>query len=185
MVTSDAAAGDWFGRSVAADGGTVLSGAPLDDHVTGTHGSASVFWAPFFEDDFADSGLPPDWVFERGTWQEREGNLHGEPDGEVGSKIKVRAIADPAFSGCTVCTVEAEIKTTNIPADTDPAKVSAHLLTHYASKQTNFAVKLKPEQDKILISQKQEKAARAEMTGVPGSVGGAPAGRGLGTDASW
>ena len=43
LVASDAASYDWFGSSVAIDGGTVVVGASGDDDDGGNSGSAYVF----------------------------------------------------------------------------------------------------------------------------------------------
>ncbi len=108
---------------------------------------------PLFSDDFEDGLDPSGWSFERGTWEESGGSLSGVPDDLIGDQIKARAIADPAFAGCDLCTVRAQLLATD--AFGGVAEIHVRLLAWYAGRQDNFSVTLKPAQDKVVIRQKE------------------------------
>lgn len=112
---------------------------------------------PLLRHTFDDDLMPADWSFQRGSWEAIWGWLHGVPDDLVGTQIKARAIADPAFGGCTICTQGARIETSDLISGTSPAKVYARLLGWYADKKTNFSVTLKPVQNKVVVRQKENK----------------------------
>ncbi len=152
LVASDADTAERLGSSVAASALELVAGAPFDGDGGMQAGAAYVFEA-VFSDDFEDGVLPTDWNFERGSWEESGGSLNGVPDDLVGTQIKARAIADPAFGGCDLCTVEAQLLSTNTFGG--PAEIHARFLAWYADKQNNFAVTLKPAQDKVVVRQKE------------------------------
>ena len=105
------------GLTLAADGN--LTGTPTTAEIanftitaTDTHGcsgsqtySITIAGPPFlFSDDFEDGTLPTGWIY-RGNWSETGGNL-------VGSHTRRGfAIANPAFSGCTMCAVSTTMQT--------------------------------------------------------------------------
>ena len=135
------------------------AGTPIDSE-DGRWGTAlgrtcTVLDDAFF-DDFDDGALAGDWIYSRGDWTETGGAIRGVPDDDVGIKTKARAIADPAFGGCDLCTVDTWMMTTELVPDHTSATVHTRLLAWYVDKKTNLAVTLKPEQDKVVVRQKEE-----------------------------
>jgi len=96
-----------------------------------------------FCDSFGDGVLATDWSYSKPFWNEAGGNLIGSP-----SKRKTAAIANPAFAGCDVCSVQATMQSTGGMNN----RVS--LLTHYLNNKTNVEVMLKEEQDKVVLKQR-------------------------------
>ncbi len=164
LEASDGAAKEEFGVSVEIAGDLVAVGARFDDDACPgdpncDSGSSYVFPWILFGDNFDDGALTAEWSFPRGTWSEAGGSMHGVPDDVIGTQTKARAIADPAFGGCDVCGAEAQLELSNITPDALPAEVHVRLLAWYVTNQTNVAVSLKTEQDKIVIRQKQDTVA--------------------------
>ncbi len=153
LVASDGASFDEFGFSVALSDDWIVVGARNSDDKGTNSGSAYVFSELLFADDFEDGVAPTDWRLERGTWEESGGSLNGVPDDRIGTQVKARAIADPAFAGCGVCRVQATLTSAN--SFGQPAEIHVRLLSWYADKETNVAVTLKPEQDKVVFRQKE------------------------------
>jgi hypothetical protein len=58
-----------------------------------------------FSDDFEDGNLPLGWTYRGYGWSETGGNLVGYVTG------RGFAIANPAFAGCTICTVSTAMQT--------------------------------------------------------------------------
>lgn len=52
-------------------------------------------------DDFDDGELNPEWTYVKPSWSESNGDLVGSPSGK-----KAIAMADPAFPGCSTCTID-------------------------------------------------------------------------------
>ncbi len=112
-------------------------------------GAAYVYQEALLLDDFEDGALASDWSFPVGSWAESEGAMIGIPTAQT-----ARALADPAFSGCDACTVEAGLEMTD--GTGSPAAISAGLLAWYAGPGTNVSVTLKPEQDRLIFRQKED-----------------------------
>jgi len=93
-----------------------------------------------FCDSFGDGVLAADWIYSKPSWSEAGGNLIGSP-----LKRKTAAIATPAFGGCDVCSVQANMKSSG---------GSVSLLTHYVDNKKNIEVMLKEEQDKVVLKQR-------------------------------
>jgi len=93
-----------------------------------------------FCDSFGDGVLATDWIYSKPSWSEAGGNLIGSP-----LKRKTAAIATPAFGGCDVCSVQANMKSSG---------GSVSLLTHYVDNKKNIEVMLKEEQDKVVLKQR-------------------------------
>lgn len=115
-----------------------------------------------FADEFGDGSLPSDWTFERGAWGESGGHLRGAPDGSAGLKVKARAIAEPAYAGCDLCTIEAVVQASELSGA--PAESHLRLLGWYSGKGTNVSVTLKPAQDKVVFQQKQDRTTLVRET---------------------
>ena len=112
-------------------------------------------------DGFDDETLPIDWTFERGTWSESDSRMAGVPDDDVGEKIKARAIAD-GTAACDNCRVRALLSSSD--GFGGPAKIHARLLAWYTNRGKNFAVTLKPEQDKIVYREKRSEEVVNKVT---------------------
>lgn len=145
----------WSGAAVALGGllwmaGAVpVAGAPP---ARGEPGGSDPL-ATIFADDFEDGVLPVDWTYERGSWEESGGSMNGVPDDLIGSQIKARAIASPAFEGCRLCTIHADVELDNVFGAA--AEIHLKVLGWYVGKDTNVSVSLKPAQNKIIYRQKR------------------------------
>ncbi len=106
-----------------------------------------------FADTFQDGVFPSNWTINRGTWEESGGSLNGVPDDLIGDEIKALIIADPAFSGCSVCTVRGRLLAKN--SFGLPAEIHVRLQARNPTQGTHFSVTLKPAQDKVVIRQKE------------------------------
>ncbi len=142
---------EWFGASLAFLEDGIVVGAPATQAVDDS-GAVYIFGEPSYADDYEDGILPTDWTFERGSWEESGGDLIGVPD-DAGSGIKARAIARPAFGGCDVCTVRAQLASSETFGD--PAEIHVRLLGWYVDLENRFSVTLKPAQDRVVVAQKE------------------------------
>jgi hypothetical protein len=140
-------------RAVATNAGGTSNGADMTFTTTA---------CPLYSDDFEDATLDPNWLYERGDWDESGGSLNGQPDN--GIKFKARAFADPAFAGCSLCTFEAVMEAHN-PTGT-VATTSLKFFGWFESKQTNVQVILKPLGDKVIFKQKENKVLLTKTTAV-------------------
>jgi uncharacterized delta-60 repeat protein len=109
----------------------------------------------YFCDDFGDGVLAPDWTYVKPQWMETGGNLVGTPTGR-----KAEAIASPAFSGCTVCTVEATITTAGGIGN------KIWLLAWYVDKQNTIEVLMKEENDRWILKQRSNGSLVAKAKGI-------------------
>lgn len=105
-----------------------------------------------FYEGFGGGVLPEGWSYERGHWSAAVDTIDGEPESELGNKIKARAIAEDAFAGCDVCSFEAWLEPSN--SFGGEAMIHARLLGWYQGSGTNVSMTLKPEQDKVVFRQK-------------------------------
>ncbi len=139
----------------------ITRGTPDGSGDDGRWGTAFGKFCPFpvlFAEGFLGGpGVPPGWTVERGTAEVDGFSLNGTPDTDPGfDQQKFRAVANAgAFDGCDLCIVEARVFSTNPLPDAIPATLNARLLTHFFSKQSNFAVTIKPDQDKVVVRQKE------------------------------
>lgn len=95
-----------------------------------------------FCDDFNNGMLDPNWTYLKGTWSETGGELVGSHTG------KADAIANPIFSGCANCIIDATFR---IGTETD---VRVSLLGWYQDKKNYVELMLIPQKDKILLKQR-------------------------------
>jgi hypothetical protein len=103
--------------------------------------NSSTIAAPLvlFTDDFEDGTLATGWIY-RGSWTEPTGNL-------VGSHTrKGFAVANPAFSGCTLCTVSTTMQTIG-------GKVS--LLAWHTGNMNYVELIMKEDTDRWVLKQKR------------------------------
>ncbi len=169
LLSTDIAGGDELGVSVGLGGDFVAVGARGDDAACPADpdcnsGSAYVFARVVFGDNFDDGVLPADWDFRRGTWEESGGSMNGVPDSDIGAQNKARAIADPAFEGCDLCGHLATLRLSDVNPDALPAEVHVRLLAWFAANDTNLAVSLKTEQDKVVVRQKEDAVALERLS---------------------
>lgn len=96
-----------------------------------------------FCDDFEDGILDPSWTYLKPAWSETGGSLVGTPAGK-----KAVALATPVFSGCSQCTVSAEMQTAGGPYN------KVWLLAWYADKQDTVEVLMKQESNRWILRQR-------------------------------
>lgn len=96
-----------------------------------------------FCDDFEDGTLPANWTYVKPNWVESGGSLQGNPAGK-----KAIAIAQPAFSGCSVCTIQTSIRT----AGGSFNKVSMY--AWYVDKKNTFELIMKESNDRWLLRER-------------------------------
>lgn len=95
-----------------------------------------------FCDDFENNVLASNWTYPKGTPTEAGGFLI------LTSSKKAQAIATPAFSGCSTCTVEAALQTSGGVGN----KVS--LLSWYVDKTNGVELLMKEEADRWVLKQR-------------------------------
>ncbi len=163
-------ANDFRLSSMGPDGDTGFDGfSPALAYSAGNNEFLAVWWgddqlnedfeiygqryaAGLFEDDFEDEAIGRDWALQRGTWVEDQGALDGVP--EVGSGPPTARATAVGFSGCGVCTVEAELLVRN--GSGSPAQVLGQLMGWFEDSRTNVSVTLKPEQDRLVFEEKED-----------------------------
>jgi uncharacterized delta-60 repeat protein len=91
---------------------------------------------------FEGSNLPPNWGFTQGYWVADNGNLNGTSFGK-----KTEAVADPAFNGCELCSVETSMSTDGGDAN----KIS--LLAWYVDSQNYVEVTMSEAKNKWIVKQ--------------------------------
>ncbi|HEY7160444.1 MAG TPA: Ig-like domain-containing protein, partial [Acidobacteriota bacterium] len=96
-----------------------------------------------FCDDFEDGVLASDWTYLKGSWSESNGSLIADPLGK-----KSLAIATPAFSGCSTCTIE-----TSMESD-GGLFGKVWLLSWYIDKGNRIELLMKEDQDKWILKQR-------------------------------
>lgn len=94
-----------------------------------------------FQDDFDDGIVDPNWTYAKGSWSEAAGQLSG------GSSKKATALADPAFTGCSVCTVQATLQTSGGPGN------RVWLIGWYQDKDNSVQLMMNDEADKWVLKQ--------------------------------
>lgn len=103
-----------------------------------------------FCDDFNNGTLEPNWTYLKGTWSEIGGELIGSHSG------KADAIADPIFSGCVNCTIDATLQIGHEP------DVRVSVLGWYQDKKNFVELILVPGKDKIQLKQRSNGAIVAK-----------------------
>jgi N-acetylneuraminic acid mutarotase len=96
-----------------------------------------------FCDDFEDGVLATDWTYVKGSWSESNGSLIGDPSGK-----KSLAIANPAFNGCSTCTVQ-----TSMESD-GSAFGKVWLFSWYVDKHNRVELLMNEAQDKWIVKQR-------------------------------
>jgi len=107
-----------------------------------------------FCDDFNDGVLSTGWTYVKPNWTESGGLLAGAPTGR-----KAIAIATPIFSGCSNCTVEAEMQTGG------GAGNRVWLLAWYVDKKNTVELLMKEENDFWVLKQKSNGSVVAKAKG--------------------
>lgn len=156
--------GGWYDPSANtwAPGGTSLAGAPTGRfaHKAVWTGAEMIIWGGtdgsnymntggvyspvscLFCDDFEDDVLDTDWTYIKPLWNETGGSLVAT------SSKKAIAVATPCFSGCRVCSVEAEMKTAGGIGNI------LWLLGWYVDKNNTMELLLKEDKNKIILKQR-------------------------------
>lgn len=96
-----------------------------------------------FCDDFEDGTLDANWTYIKPNWTESGGALQGNPTAK-----KAIAIAQPVFSGCSVCTIETSIRT----AGGSFNKISIY--AWYVDKKNTFELMMKESNDRRVLKQR-------------------------------
>ena len=107
-----------------------------------------------FCDDFNDGVLSTGWTYVKPNWTESGGLLAGAPTGR-----KAIAIATPIFSGCSNCTVKAEMQTGG------GAGNRVWLLAWYVDKKNTVELLMKEENDFWVLKQKSNGSVVAKAKG--------------------
>ena len=76
---------------------------------------------------------------------ESGGSLNGAP-----SRRKSETIADPAFAGCSLCTLSAELESND--SFGNPKKGKFKLFGWYEDKRNNVSLTFKPAQNRIVFT---------------------------------
>jgi hypothetical protein len=96
-----------------------------------------------FCDDFEDGTLDGNWTYLKANWTESGGALQGNPAGK-----KAIAIAQPIFSGCSVCTIQTSIRT----AGGSFNQISMY--EWYVDKKNTFELVMKENNDRWILKQR-------------------------------
>jgi 5-hydroxyisourate hydrolase-like protein (transthyretin family) len=92
-----------------------------------------------FSDDFEDGVLATNWTY-KGSWQETSGKLSSAP------AKKAIAIADPAFQGCTNCSVNTQFQT--------DAGGRVSVFGWYQNKSNSVELLFKEQENRVLLKQR-------------------------------
>jgi putative Ig domain-containing protein/carboxypeptidase family protein len=92
-----------------------------------------------FSDDFEDGVLATNWTY-KGSWQETSGKLSSAP------AKKAIAIADPAFQGCTNCSINTQFQT--------DAGGRVSLFGWYQNKNNGVELLFKEQENRVLLKQR-------------------------------
>ena len=112
-----------------------------------SNASFAILGSCLFCDDFENGFLSSAWSYASGTWTESGGELHG-----ANGLKKARAYAIPAFSGCSACSVTADMKTAGNVFPGTENKMS--LIGWYVDKANNVELLIKESSDKIILKQR-------------------------------
>jgi uncharacterized delta-60 repeat protein len=105
-----------------------------------------------FTDDFEDGTLSSSWTYVKPSWTESGGDLIGTPIGK-----KAKAIATPAFSGCSVCNVEVTMETAG--GILNKLKVFGW----FQDKNNNIEIVMEEENDRWIVKQRTGGKVVAKM----------------------
>lgn len=127
---------------------TVASNAPPGEGRTGRLflGGAplSVIQEGAFDDHFDDNMRPTDWQYSNSpAWTEAGTHLTGTAD-----TSSITAIADPAFPGCSDCTIRTAIRVDNF------SKGQATLFAWYEDDNNHVSVSLDEFRNKVIINRR-------------------------------
>ncbi len=100
-----------------------------------------------FADEFEDRVLPANWTIDSGTWTEENGRFVG-----VRSGAAARAVADPAFAGCDVCSVRTILRAENVNPSDNTAHVA--LLGWYEDANNHVSAMLEINRDRLAVEQR-------------------------------
>ncbi|MCI0611424.1 putative Ig domain-containing protein, partial [bacterium] len=141
-ITLDSSTGVLSGTATTPGQTSFLIAAVDSNDCAGIGYYDLTFYLPnsLFFDDFEDGVLPTTWLFLKGNWAENGGALQGTHD------RKARAIASPAFNGCSDCTIEAEMQTAG---GNSSSRVS--LLGWWVDKKNFVEILLKEGQDRLVL----------------------------------
>jgi hypothetical protein len=92
-----------------------------------------------FQDEFNDGDLS-NWVFEKGEWQERSGDLHGNFEGKA-------KIFPETFGGCSRCTIDTVVMLGKVGG-------KASIFGWYQDSRTNIELMLDEAKDRLIFKQK-------------------------------
>jgi hypothetical protein len=146
----------------------VISGIPtllgtFNFQITGTDANSCTGSANYsititnclFCDDFEDGTLPANWSFLKPNWIESGGALQGNPTGK-----KAIAVAQPAFSGCSICNIQTSIRT----AGGSFNKISMY--AWYVDKKNTFELMMKESNDRWVLKQRIGGAVVGKAKGI-------------------
>jgi hypothetical protein len=107
-----------------------------------------------FCDDFED-GVQPNWLITKQNFTETGGSYVGTPAGNT-----AETVASPVFSGCSVCSIEAVMRTAGGVFN------KVWLLTFYIDKNNLIELLMKEESDRWVIKQRINKKVIAKAKGI-------------------
>jgi hypothetical protein len=108
-----------------------------------------------FCDNFNDGVLSTGWTYVKPTWTESGGLLSGTPTGK-----KAIVVANPIFTGCSNCTVEAEMRTAGGPQS------RVWFLAWYIDKKNTVELMMNEQGDAWVLKQKVNKVTVAKAKGL-------------------
>ena len=115
-----------------------------------------------FCDDFENSTRSEDWTYDKGSWEEKDGELQGTP-----TKRKAIAIAAPAFAGCQLCTIRAVL------ALTGTVGTRGGIIAWHVAKTHSVELLLKEATNTWVLKQRVDRRivakAKAQHSIVPGT----------------
>ena len=117
--------------------------------LTAPQNVAASDWQAIWGESFDGAGLPEGWHFDSSHWQIEGGSL-------VGSRARktVSALASPAFAGCDICRVEAQLEV--VRPQPRRASPRATLKAWRGAAGTHVAVTLGTEENMIWFQQHQD-----------------------------
>lgn len=144
-LTLDSSTGVLSGTAVTGGRKYIQIAAVDSNGCSGLSGYTLSFYVPnsLFYEDFEAGSLPTGWTFFKGTWTESGGTLQGT------TQRKASAIASPAFTGCTDCTVEADVQTAGGNVGN---KIS--VLGWWTGKKDYVEVMFKEAQDRVVFKER-------------------------------
>ena len=108
-----------------------------------------------FCDNFNDSVLSTGWTYVKPSWAEAGGLLTGTPTGK-----KAVVVATPIFTGCSNCTIEAEMRSPGGPQS------RVWLLAWYFDRKNTVELMMNEQGDSWNLKQKVNKSVVAKAKGL-------------------